>query len=304
MNHIPPSESPSVAIVHPARFTVGESIVWSAGHEALFFVDIIGRTINAFRPATGAIESWATPEFATCIGLRRDGGFIVGLNRRVALWEPGAAFETLAVPEPDLPDNRLNEGAVAPDGSFWVGTMQTNLEPDGLPRNQSAASGAYYRISPHGAVERLTPNAYGITNTMAWLDDGRFVTADTIANTFYAFDRDSRGGLSGRRIFHTGFPRGLPDGSCVDAAGHIWNCRVVDGACLVRFAPDGTVDRVVELPCAWPTSCAFGGPDLATLYITSARFTMSPERLAANFREGALMALSVGVCGREPNRFG
>jgi sugar lactone lactonase YvrE len=283
---------------------VGESLVWSDVDQALFLVDIVGKTISSFNPVNNSLSTWQAPEIATSIGLCRDGGFIVGLERRVCRWHPGGAFETAAVPEPDLPGNRLNEGAVAPDGSFWVGTMQTNLMPDGTPRQQTENAGAYYRISPSMEVSRLTANEYGITNTMAWLPDGRFVTADTTANTLYAFRQVPGGGLTDRTVFNAGFERGLPDGSAMDTEGFLWNCRVAGGACLARMAPDGRVDRVVDLPCTWPTSCAFGGPDLATLYVSSARFGMDSQHLTANPQEGALFALDVGARGTAANLFG
>jgi sugar lactone lactonase YvrE len=133
---------------------------------------------------------------------------------------------------------------------------------------------------------------------MVWLSDGRFVAADTTKNALYAFDyRGDDLSISNRRDFAIGFPRGFPDGSCRDAEGFVWNCRVAGGACLARFAPDESVDRVVELPCTWPTSCTFGGPNLATLFVTSARFTMTPEHLKMNPQEGGLFALDVGVTG-------
>jgi sugar lactone lactonase YvrE len=138
---------------------------------------------------------------------------------------------------------------------------------------------------------------------MIWLADGRFVTADTVANTLYAFDLKD-GSLARRTIFNEGFPRGFPDGSCMDAEGYFWNCRVAGGSCIARFAPDGQIDRIVELPCSWPTSCAFGGDGLDTLYVTSARFTMTEGYLAANPQEGALFAVNVDVRGIAPNRFG
>ena len=105
--------------------------------------------------------------------------------------EPGRFIQTIAITEPDLPDNRLNEGRVAPDGSFWVGTMQDNISDAGKPKPMKRDSGAYYRIGSDLAVKQLTPREYGITNTMAWLPDGRFVTADTTKNALYAFDYDA-----------------------------------------------------------------------------------------------------------------
>jgi sugar lactone lactonase YvrE len=90
----------------------------------------------------------------------------------------------------------------------------------------------------------------------------------------------------------------------MDAEGAVWTCRVVGGACITRTLADGTLDRVIELPCSWPTSCTFGGPGLATLFITSARFTMTPGHLAANPQEGGLFAVQPGIAGVAENRFG
>ncbi len=97
--------------------------------------------------------------------------------------------------------------------------------------------------------------------------------------------------------------RGLPEGSCVDEEWYVWNCRVVGGACVVRICPNGEVDRVVELPCTWPTSCAFAGPNLNRLFITSARFSMNSAHLEANPHEGGLFSIDVGVKGLLPNPF-
>ena len=221
----------------------------------------------------------------------------------MALWDYGTEFTPLATLEPDLPDNRLNEGCVAPDGSFWVGTMQNNLTDAGAPKDMTASSGALWRVAPDGAISRLTPSEYGITNTLAWTGDGRLLVADTLANTIYQFDHGADG-LYNRRVFAAGLSRGFPDGSTLDAEGFLWNCRVAGGSCLARYAPDGTLDRLVDLPCSWPTSCAFGGPDLATLFVTSARFTLTPEHLAAHPEEGAPFAFEPGVTGLPPNRFG
>jgi sugar lactone lactonase YvrE len=283
---------------------VGESLVWSPEEQCLFWVDIVRKHIHSFDPVSQVHQAWQAPDFATSIGLRSDGGFIVGLRRDVCFWRPGGTFDRVATPEPDLADNRLNEGRVAPDGSFWVGTMQNNLTPSGDPAPMDRDSGAYYRIDPALTVARLTPAEYGITNTMAWLPDGRFITADTTKNVFYAFDYAPTGDrIVNRRVFAAGFERGLPDGSCIDADGYLWNCRVAGGACIARFDPDGRIDRILETPCTWPTSCAFGGADLGTLYVTSARFTMSADHLADHPHEGGLFAAEVGVSGLVEQRF-
>ena len=137
---------------------------------------------------------------------------------------------------------------------------------------------------------------------MSSLSDQR--TADTLANELYDYRVGKDGRLSERRVLMKDFPRGRPDGSALDAEGFVWNARVAGGACLARVAPDGHVDRVVDLPCSWPTSCTFGGEGLRTLYVVSARFTMTPEHLAANPQEGGLFALDAGVAGCLAHRFG
>ena len=220
-----------------------------------------------------------------------------------SLWDYNDDFRTLAVVEPDLPDNRLNEGRVGPDGAFWVGTMQNNLNPDGSPKEMSRNSGAIYRVDADGGVERLTPREFGITNTMAWTRHDLFLTADTLRNEIFAYDFRV-GALANKRIFAAPIDRGAPDGSCLDADGRLWNCRVAGGACVACFKPDGRLDRLVELPCSWPTSCAFGGPDLSTLFVTSARFTMTEEHLANCPQEGGLFAVETSAQGQRENRFG
>jgi len=136
-----------------------------------------------------------------------------------------------------------------------------------------------------------------------WTDDGRFLTADTIRNEIYAYDFRA-GMLTNKRIFASPLDRGAPDGSCLDTGGFLWNCRVAGGACVACFRPDGRLERLVELPCAWPTSCVFGGPGFATLFVTSARFTMTADHIAAHPAEGALFAVDVSTRGRAERRFG
>ena len=244
-------------LVFDAKDVVGESLIWDENRKTLIWVDIIGRRIHQLDPDTLDHQSWQAPDLATSIGLRNDGGAIVGLRKDVALWDFGETFRTIAKIEPDSPDTRLNEGVVAPDGSFWVGTIENNIGPDDLPRDISRDAGRIYRVDTTGIVEALSADRFGITNTMVWAADDTFVTADTTKNQIFRYRWDRvRSRITDRRLFFSGFPRGLPDGSCMDAEGYVWNCRVAGGGCLVRISPDGVLDKVVELPCNWPTSCA------------------------------------------------
>ena len=292
-------------LVLDAKNIVGESIIWDDRDNSLYWVDIISKDIHALAPDSGAHRSWAAPELVTSIGLRKEGGFVVGLEKTIASWAPDLPFTPIAMVEPDLPENRLNEGVVGPDGAFWVGTMQNNINPDGSPRDITAHTGAWHRVSSDGEVRRISAEPVGITNTLVWTDDGRLITADTLENALYAHEREpGTDRLINRTTIQQGFDRGLPDGSCPDAEGYFWNCRVVGGRCVARFSTNGEFDRIVELPCSWPTSCTFGGPDLDQLFVTSARFTMDEDHLRANPEEGGLFAVDVGVRGRRSNRFG
>jgi sugar lactone lactonase YvrE len=293
---------PATELILKADDVVGESLVWSPEERALYWIDIVGSRIHRLEPHSGAHRTWQTPEYPTSIGLRRGGGFVVGLRRRVTLWQPDTAFETLAVPEPDLPGNRLNEGCVAPDGSFWVGTMQENIGPGGAPKEMTAHSGAIYRVTAAGEVTRLTEPTFGITNTMVWLDDERFVTADTLKNELYQYGMKN-GALAGRRLFAK-LDRGRPDGSTRDAEGNIYNARVAGGSAIARLSPAGALLEYLDLPCASPTSCTFGGADLSTLFVTSSSFGLSAEQRAAAPQEGSLFAIETPWRGGIANRFG
>ena len=213
--------------------------------------------------------------------------------------------ETIAVPEPDLPDNRLNEGRVAPDGSFWVGTMQDNLTDEGKPKPMTRDSGAYYRIGAD--LARETADAAGIRDHQhdgvaarrplrhGGHDEERALRLRLRCRGPYDCEPARFFGRLRSRTARRLVPRrrGL--------SLELPCCR----RCLRGALCAGrSVDRVVDLPCTWPTSCAFGGPDLTTLFVTSARFTMKADHLARNPLEGGLFALETGVAGRLEPLFG
>jgi sugar lactone lactonase YvrE len=283
---------------------VGESAVWDDRRQRLVWVDIIGRRVHAFDPATARHQIWPLGGRPTSVGLRADGGAILGMERDVCLWDWQGEPKPLAAIEQDRADNRLNEGVVGPDGAFWVGTMLNNINEDDSPRDIATATGSIYRCLPDGRVTRVTDDLFGINNTLAFPHPGALLTADTLANAIYTYKIGADGRLHDRKTLQSGFPRGLPDGSCLDAEGRLWSARVAGGACLTCLTRDGNLAAIVELPCSWPTSCCFGGPNLSTLFVTSARFTMTPEHLTTNPQEGGLFALDLGVRGLPAHRFG
>jgi sugar lactone lactonase YvrE len=283
---------------------VGESPIWCASERALYWVDIIGRAVRRLEPDTGRLDSWDMPTFPTVIAMRRAGGAVVALADGVYLFDFDQPPQLFCRVEPERPENRLNDGRCDRQGRLWLGTMYNNLNPDGSPRDITASTGAIFRVDSDGKVTRWTDPAFGITNTFAWSpDDASLYVADTLADEIYrfSFEPDS-GALSQRRIFASKPGRGLPDGSCVDAEGYLWNARW-GGGCLIRFAPNGQVDRVIELPITNPTSCTFGGADLATLYVTSARAGLSAQRIDSEPREGGVFAFQPGARGLPESEF-
>ena len=291
---------PKIEILHRANDGVGESLQWLAEESALYWVDITGRAIKRFEPRTGRADIWATPGMPAAFVPRQRGGAVVAIDRRVAWFDFTDRFETFVVPEPDLPGNRLNEAAADPLGRLWVGTMQNNIAPDGSPSPIEGKKGALYVIDPSGTCRDASPHRYGITNTLVWRGD-TFITADTTVGELYRFDFDARtGAIDNRRLFAA--EPGFPDGSCLDQEGYLWNARFGAG-CVMRFDPEGRLDRVVNVPVRNPTTCCFGGDGLATLFVTSSRYGLDPAFVAEHPDEGALMALDVGVAGVPTYRF-
>jgi sugar lactone lactonase YvrE len=229
-----------------------------------------------------------------------DAVIVVALSSRIILWEPGTDSRRDPIFKLEgWPQVRLNDGRADPRGSFWVGTMRNNVHPDGSLGEAGGQDGMLYRIDADGRTTIHRRNI-GISNTLAWSPDRRrFYTGDTLANVIWAFDYDPQtGNITNERPFLKDFFRGLPDGSAVDSEGYLWNCRYF-GGCIVRVAPDGKIDRVIEMPVKNVTTCTFGGPALQTLYVTTASNDAAPgDRLA-----GGLFAIKTDIVGQPENRF-
>ena len=287
------------------RCAVAESPVWDDREDALYWVDIVAKRVFRHDCATARTAKWKTDDFPTAIALAsQPGKAVLALAAGVAEFDLRGGPARLRCRPDTMEGNRLNEGRCDPQGRFWVGSMQTNLHPDGTARQMDRNSGALFRIDPDYATSRHTGREFGISNTMAWSPDGRTLYfGDTLRNVIFAYEFDPGDGVVGRRrTLIEGYPKGLPDGSATDADGCLWNARF-GGGVVLRITPDGRVDREIPVPVANPTSCAFAGSSRTQLIVTSATFSLPEGRIAANPLEGAVLAADVGAAGLPDHRF-
>jgi sugar lactone lactonase YvrE len=245
----------------------------------------------------GDVRAWAMPEVAGSLAFRQGRGVLVALQTAVFTFDvETGALAPIVTPGGEPATNRFNDGRCDRRGRFWVGTMSdVSREP----------LGALYRLSPDGSCRAMFRDVI-VPNSIAWSpDDRRMYFADTYRKAIWRFDFDAEAGeLSNKALFaDLGQQPGRPDGSAVDAEGCLWNCEYAGGR-VVRYTPYGRVDRVVTLPVDNPTCCAFGGSDLRTLYITSARQRLTPEQLERQPLAGSVFAADVGVSGLPEARFG
>ena len=278
---------------------VGESPVWSQADGSVYWTDVCRFLVHQLVVSRETLRTWIFDEPVVALSLSNESGrWLVALASRLIWWWPKTdrRMEHGFV-LPGYPRVRLNDGRADPQGNFWIGSMRNNLLPNGDLTSAGGTDGVMYRISPTGQVSEHI-HGLGISNTVCWSPDGgTFYTADTLANAVWAYTFDAHNAALGqRRDFFIGHGEGLPDGSAMDAAGYLWNCRFGGGS-IVRLAPNGSIDRMVRLPVQDVTSACFGGPDLQTLFITSAAVLHhSGERLA-----GSLWALACDTPGLAPN---
>lgn len=281
-----------------SRDSVGESPIWCDRTLKLWWVDIYGPCLQSFDPSTGRHEVVPVPgKMLGSFGLCQSGRFVLAMEDGLYVFDPASGRRELVatVAETGKPNNRLADGKCDPLGRYWAGTMnEVAREPDG----------ALYCIAANGSSTRILQSII-VPNAACFSPDGRiFYFADSRRFTIWAFDFDlDSGRVSKQRVFRdtTGHP-GRPDGAVVDTDGCVWTAEYVGGR-LVRYTPAGEIDRVIELPVSHPTSCAFGGNDMKTLFVTSATRPLSADALAAEKFAGSLLAIDVHVGGFPERRF-
>ncbi len=281
-----------VTIALDCRCKLGESPVWSVAEQALYFVDIKGQALHRFDPASGAHRAMPQTEDIGCVALSKAGGFVAGF--RSGVWRldaEGRAVEKLADNPEDQALSRFNDGRVDPAGRLVLGTID---------EKKAGAIAHLYRYDRRGLaplVDKLTTS-----NGLAFSRDGRTMFhADTPQFTVWAYDYDPAAGtIANRRVFARWTPtdtdRGRPDGAAIDAEGCYWSA-LYEGGRIQRYAPDGTLLAEYKVPARCPTMVAFGGPDLKTIFVTSASADRPADELAAFPHSGSLFSLRVDVPG-------
>lgn len=271
---------------------LGEGPLWNTGESALYWTDILGAAIHRYHPATGKHEVFPVGMTVGAFAFRASGGLVLAAADRFAAWQPGQTPETLAQFAEIGAGQRFNDGKVDPQGRFWAGAM-----------GHGAVNHLYRLDADH--TSHMMLDEISISNGIGWSPDERTMYyTDTPTGEIAAFDFEPEyGAISNRRIFaKVEKAIGYPDGLCVDAEGGVWSA-VWDGWRVLHFDPSGALTESIDLPVQRPTSCAFGGANLDTLYITSAREGLSTAELAQQPGAGALFAVQAGVRGQEPGLY-
>jgi sugar lactone lactonase YvrE len=267
-----------VAVASPAL--LGESPMWHPQQQRLYYCDIPGRKLHRFDPLSQALEHWDFDTEVASIAPMQGGALLLAARDGLWSFDPASGARTLLAEPPYEPaKERFNDGKCDPQGRFWVGTIYE-------PRDPPLASLHCYSA---GTLRRMA-DGITVSNGLAWSPNGRTMYwSDTKAHTIYALDFDP---ASGR-----------PDGAAVDAEGCYW-AAMFEGQRLLRLSPDGELLREVRLPVRCATMPCFGGPQLKTIYITTARENRPAAELAEQPFAGCVLALDVDVPGLPVNVFG
>jgi L-arabinonolactonase len=275
--------------------TLGEGISWDPVGERVWWTDIQERKLFRYDPLARALESFELPERLGSFG------FVEGSDKIVGAFESGFAFyrpetgqlDWVSRPAHDAANMRFNDGRVDRQGRFWAGSM---VETEGEP------TGKLYCLEDGQPTVRLTGIA--ISNSICFSADGRHLYfADTPHRTILRYDIDAADGAIGNRRIFVRTPQGaFPDGSNIDAEGHLWNAHWGAGR-VVRYAPDGSISGQIDIPTAQPTCIAFGGRNLDRLFVSSARQHMNDEVLAGQPHAGDVFVYQLEVKGLTDARF-
>jgi D-xylonolactonase len=281
-----------------ANASLGEGPLWSVREQALYWVDILNHRLHRYTPQQQEKRSWQFDQEISAVAERKDHtGLIITQRHGFAFFDPVTRqLERLTEPEAHLPANRFNDGKCDRQGRFWAGTMDFGC---------AQPTGSLYRLTPDLICEKMD-TGYVVTNGPAWSSDQKTMYHnDSAKGRVYAFDFDpERGAISNKRDFlQFNEEEGSPDGMTIDAEGGLWIAHWGVGK-LTRHDAAGKVLQTLALPCSQVTSCAFGGPKLETLYVTTAATGLSALQLEREPLAGGLFATDTGIAGVPADVFG
>ncbi|QDZ10376.1 SMP-30/gluconolactonase/LRE family protein [Devosia ginsengisoli] len=284
--------SATASLLFDSQCQLGEGPIWHQGRQQLFFFDINEQTLFAVTADGEVADSWLFNETVAAAAVLDDHMLVLATETGLKEFDlASGGMNRINEIEADNPITRTNDSRVHPSGAFWIGTMGKV--------DEEAPVGSVY----HYRAGTLTTLKSGIRipNATCFSPDGRIAYwTDTPTRKILQCATDPETGLPvGEWTLFADIEghRGWPDGAVVDSEGYLWNARW-GGSCVVRHAPDGSVDRVVEVPVSQVTCPAFGGADLKTLFITTAAKNLSAEQLAAEKHAGSLFAITVDVAGQ------
>jgi L-arabinonolactonase len=287
-----------IEVLVDVKTILGEGPLWDVEEQRLYWIDSFGMNVFRATPDGREIRAWDVPQKIGSMALRKSGGAVVSLARGFHFLDFRTGdVELIVDPEPGRTNNRLNDGKVDRRGRFIAGSMDTMEE---------GPSGALYRLDPDLSLHKLDDKII-VSNGPCWSPDSKtFYFADTWSGEIWKYDYNlATGSVANRRTFAKvdRSRGGAADGSTVDAEGCLWNALVYDGR-LVRYRPDGSVDRIIEMPVKKVTSVMFGGPALDILYVTSMAKPPLPRFPGDGVQRGSLFAIyDLGIRGVPEPRF-
>jgi sugar lactone lactonase YvrE len=286
----------TIDLVLDAHAELGEGPIWDDQRQRLMFADIMRGLVHEFDPISGSDRIYEIGEPVSAVALTRRGVYMLATKTGFVTLDPNSGLTSrVAFVEAEVQDNRMNDGYVDARGRFWAGTMNM----------YGRRHGSVYRLDPDGKISRMI-GGVSTSNGIDWSLDGKSMYyVDTPTGRIDVFDFDEASGtISNQRpLVNVPHTAGHPDGLIVDAEGFLWLALWAGGA-IHRYAPDGRLDQSIALPATHPTKCAFGGPDLADLYVTTASIELSAEGRKAQPHAGGMYRLRPGMRGRAPNRYG
>jgi len=289
------SESTAVELVADAHAIVGEGPVWDPTAGLLVWVDIEGKRIYEFDPKTGINREIEVPQYPGAVVRRASGGYMAAVTNGFAAVDRDGRFELVAPVEADVSENRMNDGKCDPEGRFWAGT--TRMLHD-------APIGVLHRLDADLSLHPMVDELW-VSNGLDWTSDNRrMYFIDSFARSVDVFDYEAATGAIANRRPLIDVPEswGIPDGMTLDAEGYLW-VAFWGSSRVRRFDAEGRLDREITLPVTQVTSCAFGGPDLRDLYITSGARGLDAEALEREPHAGGLFRARPGVQGRSASEF-